>query len=1215
MENDSFEHWYIAFNGVQAGMHMGMLLSINPVTGLLQWSNQYGDAAANQQFIFKGLAVANLRPRVAGVFSTGNGAYTLGKVTVNVSSGTEHIQVYQVPSVSFDTTARVAIDAQAQVLAFEANKNDPDIYAIKTAPEAAADTAWNWAKKFTVAGSHHFVHTQQTFDAGLMITTDLPEAAGTTRVQVLKTDSTGALTNCEGADFGFSNQQVAQTSVPYPAAAVNVLAALVAENPQVGTGMLPADFSCKTLTCPVQASEDSCLTSFVRRFKSTGFCDLGIDLLPQSNEVIFSGGMRNNAVDANDQEAILGRLDSRGKLLERKKIKLGNISGFNKMLQLKDGNFIVLGSSTYNLGNSVYDAGFITVSKFTPSLQLLWSRAYNTLGIYSLPTGIVEDGDGSLFLKYTVGPNPFCMKVGIMKLDGQGNLLWLKEYEAAGKCVIGNSGSVIQDDQYLYLVNWTNGAGSNLFMKVDKTTGLPVLARELLMPDAYQWRDADIAMLGENIVLHAQMSFLNGNSRNTLLLIDKSGVVLKNNCFSYQNYGLALAMLISRNHEIVLSGDIWGYSCFLRLDSNLNILYSKKTVSAGIAARAIREDASGAMLAIGFFYSEDPYKVDLMYKKFTYDGNVGSCFTDSLMVDTESHAVSSTALTPNVSTGTLNLEILPYSETSYSLQNAQLMCAQVSGCSAIHLQAPASLCDTLVHVAKVSRNAGCTLPVSFTQSNANLKIVSSTDSTVSFKMLQSGSTKLVAAIFTGCNWLRDSVVINSTIGGDPVGLGGDTSICPSNSIVLRAGKNYFSYLWNDGSTADTLKVIKPGNYFVAVTDACANIQADTIVVKAAPPVAISIGPDKIKCNDDRVLLAAPAGFISYSWGPAYNLIPVSDSQVNVFPLKDTSYFIRAEKTPGCFAFDTVFIKVNRSAAIQLGADRSFCSGDSILLDAGAGFTSYTWSTGAVSQKIIASVKGMYTVSATNLLGCVSKDTLLVMDVFATPVVQLGNDFSLCRGNNKTLDAGAFSTYLWNNLSTGRTLLVNNTGLYSVKVTDQNNCIGRDTVAVISILALPANFLPADTLLCQYETIQLTARSNFSSYAWSTGSVDKIIPAKAPGIYWLQVKDANNCIGTDSIAIGLKPCMAGFYIPTAFTPNNDGKNDLFKPVLLGNVLQYRFLIYNRYGQLIFESTDPTKGWNGKVNDRDQNSNGFTWVCQYQLEGSSSKTEKGSVVLLR
>ena len=92
-------------------------------------------------------------------------------------------------------------------------------------------------------------------------------------------------------------------------------------------------------------------------------------------------------------------------------------------------------------------------------------------------------------------------------------------------------------------------------------------------------------------------------------------------------------------------------------------------------------------------------------------------------------------------------------------------------------------------------------------------------------------------------------------------------------------------------------------------------------------------------------------------------------------------------------------------------------------------------------------------------------------------------------------------------------------------------------------------------------------------------------------------------------------MEGFYIPTAFTPNGDGKNDQFNPLLLGNVLSYHFTIYNRWGEKVFESTEVGKGWDGRVKAVDTDSHGYAWTCQYQLAGGTPKQEKGTVVLIR
>ncbi len=117
------------------------------------------------------------------------------------------------------------------------------------------------------------------------------------------------------------------------------------------------------------------------------------------------------------------------------------------------------------------------------------------------------------------------------------------------------------------------------------------------------------------------------------------------------------------------------------------------------------------------------------------------------------------------------------------------------------------------------------------------------------------------------------------------------------------------------------------------------------------------------------------------------------------------------------------------------------------------------------------------------------------------------------------------------------------------------------------------------------------------------------------MYWLEVNDKNGCIGKDTLIVNAKQCMEGFYIPDAFTPNGDGKNDTFKPLLLGNVASYRFTIYNRWGAKVFESNEVGKGWDGKVQALATDTNVFVWICQYQLLGQSLKTEKGTVVVVR
>lgn len=236
-------------------------------------------------------------------------------------------------------------------------------------------------------------------------------------------------------------------------------------------------------------------------------------------------------------------------------------------------------------------------------------------------------------------------------------------------------------------------------------------------------------------------------------------------------------------------------------------------------------------------------------------------------------------------------------------------------------------------------------------------------------------------------------------------------------------------------------------------------------------------------------------------------------------------------------------------------------------------------------------------------------------VHPDPVLLLDKNNSLCEGNTRILDAGSFSSYLWNTGSANRTISINNFGLYAVTVTDINGCIGTDSTNITIILPSPTKFLPSDTSICSYGSLLLKPNFVFQNYLWNTGSNKSSITITQSGQYWLQVENNFGCKGIDTIMILPKNCLQGFFMPTAFTPNNDGKNDAIKPILLGNVKQYHFWIYNRWGQLIFQTSDISKGWNGTYKGLNQDANAFVWACAYQFEGEPLQNKKGTFVLIR
>jgi gliding motility-associated-like protein len=186
------------------------------------------------------------------------------------------------------------------------------------------------------------------------------------------------------------------------------------------------------------------------------------------------------------------------------------------------------------------------------------------------------------------------------------------------------------------------------------------------------------------------------------------------------------------------------------------------------------------------------------------------------------------------------------------------------------------------------------------------------------------------------------------------------------------------------------------------------------------------------------------------------------------------------------------------------------------------------------------------------------------------------------------------------------------GLYRIKVVDQMNCVATDSVEV-TVIPLPVNHFPAinDTIAFEQQ-FTLEATPGYFSYQWNTGDTTYYITGTEEGSYSVIIQTEEGCTTIDSAY--LKDVYMPFYfnVPNAFTPNNDGLNDTFRPVVdYERVRMFSMVIYNRWGQLIYETTNPAEGWNGK----DAPAGVYSWVISYT--GAGGKVEKlmGSVVLVR
>jgi gliding motility-associated-like protein len=195
----------------------------------------------------------------------------------------------------------------------------------------------------------------------------------------------------------------------------------------------------------------------------------------------------------------------------------------------------------------------------------------------------------------------------------------------------------------------------------------------------------------------------------------------------------------------------------------------------------------------------------------------------------------------------------------------------------------------------------------------------------------------------------------------------------------------------------------------------------------------------------------------------------------------------------------------------------------------------------------------------------------------------------------------------------------------------NARVGTDGNTLLDLcggsLALPAslsfdvpapvqdNFLLTDTIKCDYSTISVAPDRAFTSYSWSSGQATPSIQVMNPGIYTLTVTDSNACIGVESINVGDSICPQYVYLPNAFTPNGDGRNDVFRPIFAGPTSDFKFAIFDRWGRRVFESANPAAGWDGTTGGKPQPAGMYVWECLYRLYQKPAAIQKGTVMLIR
>lgn len=299
-------------------------------------------------------------------------------------------------------------------------------------------------------------------------------------------------------------------------------------------------------------------------------------------------------------------------------------------------------------------------------------------------------------------------------------------------------------------------------------------------------------------------------------------------------------------------------------------------------------------------------------------------------------------------------------------------------------------------------------------------------------------------------------------------------------------------------------------------------------------------------------------------------------------------------------------------------DTLICKDGPVTLKSPHANMSYFWSNGDNAQETIVNAAGVYYVYS------YSPDCKVYIDSFkvtyANLDLDLGKDTLLCAGDIYTLNVSqpGATSYTWNDGSNVPQKTIAASGTYSVTI-GREHCFLSDTITV-EVRSPVLTITPGDTSICEQEQVDLQAHSNFESrFSWNTGAEGSMITTGQERIY---VVTARNVCGTqaDSVRVAQLNCDCQPTTPTAFSPNGDGKNDVFLPLLQSacTTQSYELHIYNRYGQLVFSSNQPGVGWDGTyLNGRTAELGVYYYILK--LEGSYGNREpvlaKGELTLVR
>ncbi len=459
---------------------------------------------------------------------------------------------------------------------------------------------------------------------------------------------------------------------------------------------------------------------------------------------------------------------------------------------------------------------------------------------------------------------------------------------------------------------------------------------------------------------------------------------------------------------------------------------------------------------------------------------------------------------------------------------------------------------------------------------------------------------------TGCDLLIDTFTVHDH--RDTTKMVMDTTHCVAYSpITIYAPGGYLTYLWSDGKAQQADTFFATTTKWVTALNGC-NLLIDTVhfIATTVPQDSITMhGADTSICFEAGALnVSAPPGYTYYLWNDG------ATSQANTFASPATKW-VYAQKLCALL-IDTFIVSAQPTDTIASHIDTMICFSAGVLLSAVAGYDTYLWSDGMNTQSdtfSYTSTKQVYAHKA-----CAERIDSFHVQFINDLSVDLGPDTALCKGEVIVLNATSaynIAKYDWQDNNTAAVYKVTEGGDYIVKVS-VGPCSVSDTVRVhqkVMDIKLGSGLIP-----CHETEISLDAGVDSSSYLWQDGSTNRTLKATKAGLYSVKVTQGL-CSATAKVNVQFEDCPCTVVIPTAFSPNGDGRNDKFGAAISCTLNSYKLMIYSRWGNRVFYSENVNDKWDGTVKGIAVDGDVYNYYIEFKDGENKVYYYKGDLTVVR